>query len=214
MGLRKKSENERNTAMNGPRDSQRSKVYKSEKVISKHLLPCKQPPTLDDVQTYLDKVTRSRFFKSLWMEARGDVEIGGPAKLRMKDGRGTSWARGGFIGYHRDRCPTCGHGRYGVRIPIISLNLPLWSRKPSTLLHELAHGVSRPDPAHGREFAAVWLKLVTRFMGKESGDALRAEYRRLKVKHQRTRKRGPVSPERRAQLVAQLAAAREKKDRR
>jgi hypothetical protein len=64
---------------------------------------------------------------------------------------------------------------------------------------------------HGWEYCETYLKLVLYIMGREAHDALKASMRKHRVRFREPRKRAPLSPERRAQLVAQLAYARERK---
>lgn len=51
------------------------------------------------------------------------------------------------------------------------------------VLHELAHELAPANVVHGPVFAAIYLALVTRFMGAEHGARLRAAFRQHRVKH-------------------------------
>jgi hypothetical protein len=53
--------------------------------------------------------------------------------------------------------------------------------------------------------------VVLYMMGREAHDTLKASMREHRVRFREPRKRAPLSPERRAQLVAQLAYAREQR---
>ena len=97
------------------------------------------------------------------------------------------------------------------------VTMPRWARSTHILLHELAHTIcSRHYPrnsiaAHGWQFAECYAYLVKLFMGADAHDSLRAAYRHNGVRSRPPRKRAPLSPERRAELTAQLAAARERR---
>jgi hypothetical protein len=72
------------------------------------------------------------------------------------------------------------------------------------LLHEMAH-IWTPGDGHGREWAAMFIKLVERWMGKDAGRELRREFRKAGVKF--TPKR-VLSPERKAELAERMRAMR------
>jgi putative metallohydrolase (TIGR04338 family) len=112
--------------------------------------------TWAETLAYVERVTRSR-----WWRCRL------PRGVRVKDGRGTRIARGGW-----------GTGRPTV-------NLPRWARTRLVILHELAHVLtSRPGrevAAHGPEFAKTYLELVRRFEP-ELAPRLRAEFKAGRVR--------------------------------
>jgi hypothetical protein len=194
------------------RDSQRAKLYRAERAALKAFDEGEPINSIPEVRDYLEGVSRKRFFHSLWKKWR-ESEIGpGPARFDLADGRGTSWARGGSRGYHRDRkpCPTCGGVIKGPRVPVVFINAPRWSRRPRFLLHELAHAVCPRDVApHGREFAAIFLALVKRYMGDEAAAALRASYRTNRVKwNRRSATKRTLTPEQRAAAIERFAIAR------
>lgn len=78
-------------------------------------------------------------------------------------------------------------------------------RNALVLLHELAHLVAPPGEKHGPLFTAHFLALVRAMMGVQTHDRLRDAYKAHGV---RFRPKRTVSPERRAVLVARLAALR------
>lgn len=87
--------------------------------------------------------------------------------------------------------------------------MPRWSRNKAVILHEIAHVVTSPYVAwHGWEFCDNLLKLVSRWLGQDEARRLRESFKAKKVRYRAPRKRKPVSPERRAELVAQLERAR------
>ena len=146
------------------RDSQRSKVYAAEKMIS--IFTDNGDMPLDEVKTWISKILNSRWTKGRYYFTHcvGDVKI--------KDGRGTRWARGGAS----------------------VMNLPCWSRSRLVILHELAHVIQYREyhwtvAGHGREFCSIYLALVYRWIGKEAGDNLKAAFKDKKVKFVKSKKR-------------------------
>jgi putative metallohydrolase (TIGR04338 family) len=104
--------------------------------------------TLDEAQAFVNHVTASRFVRTRW----------GTRRITVARGRGAGGTShgGGLI--------TVGVGGQTTHV----------------LLHEITHELLRDMrgiASHGPEFAAAFLLLVTRFMGKDTGDALRASYR-------------------------------------
>jgi putative metallohydrolase (TIGR04338 family) len=60
------------------------------------------------------------------------------------------------------------------------LHMPRWSRRPLTVLHELAHVVVEPilwARPHGPQFVRAWIDLVTEMMGPDRARALTGELR-------------------------------------
>ena len=110
--------------------------------------------TMTKTRAYVRRVEKS----ALWAEMRryrAAVDIG--------DGRGRSNAAA-FAGLNY-------------------ITLPIWSRQPAVILHELAHlTVSTTAAGHGPEFAQAHLKLVSRFMGAPAAKRLRDSYRANGVK--------------------------------
>lgn len=142
------------------RDSQRSKIYRSDNVIPGDLTF----GSVAEVEEYLDGILRKAWFKNRW------PRVANYQGIKVHDGRGTRIARASY-------------GVYGGWI-----SLPRWARNEAVLLHELAHVCVRSKynvykrAAHGREYAATLLQLVTWKMGKEVGDKLRDAYREHGVK--------------------------------
>lgn len=155
------------------RDSQRSKVYKAETVI--HNIGEKFE-TVNDVSIYLRKIMNSDWFQQRYPEKTW---------FDIRDGRGTRYARGSNLSYG---------GVY--------MNLPRWARRESVILHELAHGLQPANTAwHGREFCAIYIELVGRFMGKEAEKKLRESFKANRVKYRRAAKASPPSQDYLAQPV-------------
>lgn len=133
------------------RDSQRQKVYDAEMAVGPFE---NELGTLAACQEYVDKVVGSAWVQSRW--GRMNVRVG-----RGRGYRGTSYGDG-----------------------YITLGIP--GQNARVILHELAHELhargrsqqrSGPRAAHGREFCAIYVALVTRFLGAETGRKLRASYR-------------------------------------
>lgn len=83
------------------------------------------------------------------------------------------------------------------------------------LVHELSHlahdyTTKWDHAAHGRQFADLYLAMVSRFLGVEWHDRLKASFRKHGVKYKRRKK---ISEETRAKLAARLKAIREAKQR-
>lgn len=169
-----------------PRDTQRSKLYRAEGALD----PFSQPlPTVDDVERFALKVWRSERVR----KAFRTVSLSSPP--RVKDGRGTSWARGGYS----------------------TINIPLWARNTRIVLHELAHTIHIREggargAAHGWQYAAVFLKLVLYMAGREAHDALKASFKEHRVKFRPPRQKRELTTEQRAALATRLAAARTRKN--
>lgn len=167
------------------RDSQRSKVYKAERAIwQAHRQPL---PTVRDVERYV-----KRMFTMLRVRDAYPVATDTWQQLpEVRDGRGCRSARGG-----RNR-----------------ITIPLWARDTFVVTHELAHTFCQREhgektAAHGWEYCSIYLKLVLYGMGRQAHDELKASFKAHKVRFTKPRKRQPLSPERRAQLAARLAATR------
>lgn len=130
-----------------PRDFQRKKVYVSEKVL---ISGSRKFKTVKEMQDYIDSCVLHRDLKGL------DLEI------QVRDGRG--------------RRSACWKGLGGKGVGIISM--PVFARNEAVLLHELAHGVNSTNKdiydysIHGKEFCAIFLKLVRLFMRESAHNIL------------------------------------------
>lgn len=176
----------RQGGFSAPRDSQRSKLYVAERVLDDFISVRWGEGSVAEVQVWVDKLLGSAWWKRRYPGLpAGSIEI-------------TSGA-----GYRNAVAHYSWHGR--------SISLPLWARKDWVVCHELAHhatGLVYGDdaiPAHGREFARVYVDLVSHVMGKAAGDALKASFRASKVKY--TKKRS-LTPEQKQAAAERLAAAR------
>lgn len=94
-------------------------------------------PSVEACQEYVDSVLAS----SSWMRRFPRVRA-----IRVTDGRGRRHA--------------------GAFVNSAKIALPKWSRSRLIILHELAHHAApRSAPAHGPEFARIYLDLVLEFLG-------------------------------------------------
>lgn len=149
------------------RDSQKSKVYEAEGVLSKfksahaqRLLETKtvytynkeERVTIQSCQAYVDDLLQQRWFQSRW--GRRTIEV--------------AWKAYGSATGH-----TSG-----------KICLPPWARTEQVILHEVAHTLVRSTvAAHGPEFAATLLVLAENRLGKDAAAALRKSYAEKKVKY-------------------------------
>jgi hypothetical protein len=81
------------------------------------------------------------------------------------------------------------------------------ARYSSVLLHELAHELMPRSVHHDWRYAATMLDLVRQVLGKDEERALKAEYRKHRVKYRKPIKRH-ITPEQRAILVERIKVAR------
>lgn len=146
-----------------PRDSQRKKVYESERKIWPK---SEQLETLPEINTWLDyKVFGSNWFEKSYPLVKG---------FKVHDGRAARFARGWF----------------DVKQGTAHMKLPRWSRNKMVILHELAHGLCqsiydrRKVAGHGKEWAGIFLQLLKRLCPVEY-EALKIEYKSRKVKYEK-----------------------------
>lgn len=124
--------------MTRPRDSQRSALYRWEDRVARELSPAlNRKLTLEECEELIARV---------WDDYRT-----GTGPPRVKDGRGTTAARG---------------SRW-------TINLPRWARTPRVVLHEVAHALGPEGAAHGPEFARLHLELLNRYEDVPVGPAKR-----------------------------------------
>jgi len=168
------------------RDTQRQKVYNAENFLQRR---GPRYETVAEMQVYVDKLVASAWFRRRWPRTAG----GG---IEVRDGRGRSRA--------------CATTDWAQRI----IKMPRWSRSKSVVLHEVAHHCAdeahgvRDVAAHGWQFAATLLELVTHEMGVEAGKGLKESYKAKKVRHKAPRKRRPLTEAEKAVLRDRMAVAR------
>ena len=157
--------------MMGKRDYQRQRVYDAEYNLK---LTSTQIPTQDGCQDYIDKILRSRWWKSRCALTEVNVV------------RGRGYTYFGGWDYKRQA--------WEIQCPFYFKN----NTPVSILLHELVHiylayearQTSLPlvvfydrQSSHGRKFARELLRFIHRWLGKESAEELRKGYRTYKVKY-------------------------------
>jgi hypothetical protein len=175
-----------------PRDSQRSKLYAAEnaafrKFSDRHSL------TIEECTDVVRRIERSQLWADFEAEAneRGhNLKPWAQRPINVLAGRGGGWAN------HAE------------------ISLGGWARCEWVILHEMAHtAVTRiyglnTVPWHGWEFASIYLRMVSRFMGSEAAAKLKAEFKAKRVKHTAPRAKRELTPEQRAILANRLAEAR------
>lgn len=158
------------------RDTQKARAYRSESVLYS-----KAHLGHDETRAMIDRVMRSK-----WMGRHAPVV-----------------ARRYRLGWLTVRCEARGHisraGRTGITLR--GRSIPAW-----LVLHEIAHVLSPEDPGHGHQWAAIYLRLVRRFLGVESYRRLRASFRSNRVRYTEPRR---ISDHQRAVLAERLARYRE-----
>lgn len=189
------------------RDSQRGKLYKAEREALQKL--AKPLPTVQDIERYLKRQSKRTTLSSRYGNAVDVIDW----KLQVTDGRGT---RHGYA-----------HGSYKI-------GMPLFARNDWYTLHEWAHIIHsristawfgpngrrhldvgsrtqelKGGAAHGWQYAAIYIDLVHFCMGKDAADALKASFKKHKVRFRPKQKR-VVTPEqierlRQARLSAKAA---------
>lgn len=166
------------------RDTQRAKVYRADRALDPLSLPIK---TISEIEDFVAKAWKSKRLQAAFPRALRQP----PPSIR--DGRGCTIARGGET----------------------FLTLPKWARTEGIIIHELAHTITRRErglipAAHGWEFCATYLTITLHVMGRMAHDALKAAFKKHRVRYTAPRKGTPLTPERKARMVAQLAQARTK----
>lgn len=168
------------------RDTQKSRLYAADDVLRKYAKPM---PEIRDMEAFVKRVMTSKRVQASYPTAF--------AMFRhmpvVKDGRGRTSA-GGWSG---------------------GITMPLWSRKTDVVIHELAHCIAARNwgsgriAGHGWQFCSVYLRLVLLFIGREAHDELKASFKQHRVRYTAPRKRKPLDPAKKAELVARLAAYRQ-----
>ncbi len=164
------------------RDSQRSKVYKAEKVLLPLAAPLRE---VKDVECFIKKQMARKAITRRYPSATRATEV--------KDGRGRRHA--------------CAFGGYAISLPIWARNEAIVIHEMAHIVTNRHYG-ERGLASHGWQFCAVFLDLVRFIMGNEAHDALKVSFKANKVRFTKPRTRKPLSPERRAALAERLAAAR------
>lgn len=163
------------------RDTQRARVYKADA----DLLPFSRADvsTVPLMEAYVRKVWTSKRVREAFPLADNQP--------RVRDGRARRHAGA------TDRW----------------VAVPKWARRESIVVHELAHTITQrvygyEVAGHGWQYCSVFLKLTLYMMGRPAFEALKAAFKRHRVRFTEPRKRKPLTPEQRAALTARLTTAR------
>lgn len=176
------------------RDSQRSKLYAAERASGLQLDKRHCDMSIEQCQALVDKIIGSAYVRRKYGRR---VPTSLPVYATHGGGRATHSG-----GYHRDR--TTGEVEWrGSHI-----RLGVWARQPFIVIHEVAHHLAGLSHGHDWRFAEITLDLTRHFLGAEAAAQLRAAYKAGRVRFRKPVTR-TITPERRAALVIQLAAARE-----
>jgi len=156
----KEHQRRQNKGAYGSKDSEMTKVYKSEWAISKLLNEhSTQFEDIRQAQKFVDKITKSKTWEKVRSNRRSFVTL-----VAMKDQSGGVAA-----------------SAWGGHIKVKPKHMNTY-----VLLHELAHEAGHMH--HGRSFRQCLLKLVSQFMGREVADALKAQFKERKLACGKARK--------------------------
>lgn len=185
------------------RDSQRQRVYDAEqRAWGWWYVPKSELLTVKECQAFIDKILASK-----WLANQDDMRMQ-LSLVQRKGGVAVIPGRGAANASVDDR--------YGesngwlVRVSARpSISVGVQARQKVVLCHELAH-ILQPSgsTAHGWEFCDVYLRLVRHFLGKESHDKLKAEFKAGGVRFTKPRAKRQLTPQQREAATARLAAAR------
>ena len=146
-----------------PRDSQRAKLYKSERPLKRWHRPLFKNRRA--IQSYAKRILKHKWFRERWPHV-ASVNV---RKIRS-DARAHGWYSGGGV---------------------VSIQIPKtrWAMIEAVVLHEIAHGLTEYEFGisktawHGPEFAKIYVALVQHYMGREAARDLRRGYREHRVKY-------------------------------
>lgn len=182
------------------KDSQKSRVYKAEQLLRRHI----SHEYLGDIeacQAYIDKVLARKYIQKHYpTHSRNGRTPYAPILIKSIPGK------------HRWAHAYCPEGR----IELGSGDLAAWSRTNSVILHELAHILAwrkhlEHTGSHDWAFAAVFLDLVRHMMGADAANTLKREYKAYKVRTSPPRTRTMTVAQKDA-ATARLEAARLKRE--
>jgi putative metallohydrolase (TIGR04338 family) len=162
------------------RDFQRQKCYDAENSIRNGMLVNNNRlETVEEMQAFVDKICSYKWFKDRWGNKSITVK---PGQRRRRAG-----------------------GHYGRSF----ITMPIWSRSTLIVLHELAHAITPYDTGggHGRYWAATYLELVEKVMGKPDFLVLRESFKAHGVKYTQKRR---LSEATKAKMAAHMENIRAK----
>ena len=158
------------------RDSERLKTYRAEWAFQGVNGSGIEFESIEQVQKYINKVTKSKTYRKLWQDAyesRKDKDFGAifrgtQVSVAAKKRNGAGNAGVAYVSENHIVLDTV-HGM-----------------NEYTVLHELAHCVGHAH--HGRSFRKTLMKLVSRFMGVASATALKKEFKERRLSYGDARK--------------------------
>lgn len=118
-----------------PRDSQRSRVYAWQRTLNGYDCP-PEWKTIQEVSAWAEPV---------WRTERGRY---GLARKEAPEFVAAGWGQRRALSYRSHK-----------------ISLPLWARKRSVVLHEMAHRLAPTGEAHGPRFVAILMGLLARHAG-------------------------------------------------
>jgi len=144
------------------RDSQRSKVYKAERLAwSIYDAEALCPLTLPECQKIANSVAQSMTRRRKGVFGCTVVNIG----VHFIGGPG--WGRRAVAKHN-----------WNGRV----INLPVWGRTKGIVCHELAHHVAGLNHGHDGRFVSAFIQLTRRFLGPTEADILRLAFLEARVK--------------------------------
>lgn len=151
------------------KDSERLKTYRAEWAFTSVNGSGIEFDNIEQVQKYVNKVTQSKTYGKLWLEAYesrkgkdyGAILRGNKISVASKKRNGAGYA-----------------GMAYVRENHIVLDTKTGMNE-YTVLHELAHCLGHMH--HGRSFRKDLLKLVSRFIGVDASKKLKEEFKKAKL---------------------------------
>lgn len=187
------------------RDSQVSKLYRAEReawqIFSMPL------PTTADIRQYLERQSGRKALQRRYGDAINVTEW----ELEIADGRGTRHASA--FGSHRISIPLWARNNWVVLhewAHIIHNRLNVDGRISSTTFDLWRHGSRRQElqggAAHGWQFAAIYLDLVHFCIGRDAAVALKAAFKKHKVRYRPKAARVPTQEQ--LQRLAAMRAGR------
>lgn len=167
------------------RDTQKSRVYKSDKALIKLAKPL---TTVKDIEKFADRLFTMKRLAHKYPFA---IRRGAPV---VKDGRGQRRATG---------------GSHAISIPIWARNEAVVLHELAHAISDRQYGVH--VAGHGWQFASTYLDLAKWMMGQDAHSTLKAAFKQNKVRFKPPRAKRELTPEQRAVLVVRLQAARLKR---
>lgn len=175
------------------RDSQRGKVYASEREAFPNMF---NPywsiwKTAEEIQNWINSISKTNYFHKHFCKTHGSRL----ALVKLSRGLRSCMQMGIM------KISSCNMNKFVV-------------------CHELAHAIafakyfaiSRNVQGHGWQFCATYLHLIRHYIGLEEYNTLKASFKKHKVKFRAPRKKRKFTPEQRLVLVERMRKCREAKN--